>query len=872
MKTKRINRLLAILLMLVIAIGLFPMNTFAADNVFEVDRYDGPDVSGDGCYSLKAAIDKINSSDFSGEFVILLQSDIECTDAVPDFKKNTTTILGNGHKIVFEGTWSCRLGTSENATLNLGKHDGNMEENTLILTANMPDNPHNFPLLSIKHTSIVNMYDGVVLTGNNAKSGCDGAGVDIRGGIFNMHGGLISENTSENGSGGVSIVDNSGYDCTFNMYGGTISGNTSKVNGGGVGLNDNTNNNTAVFNMYGGTISGNTANQSGGGIFSSNGNFNISGKIIICGNTVKVNETKKPNNVQFSNNTSMLNITGTLLADSNIGITTSEGSDFTSGYLENNPGTQPSSFFFSDIGKSVILNANEAQLHTHNFNQEAPNESYLKSAATCTTPAVYYTFCSCGESSKGTLYETTFDIGTSNGHSFTSEPSHCLASFANCTEAVQHYVKCDNCSEISSILTVAIGHPTDHDWSADWMHSNHYHWHECLNENCPVEEDSLKNGYAEHKYDNDADITCNVCNYERTVSEYVITFDTGEETVEPTFAITEDGKLTTLPIPTRSGYQFDGWFTEETGGEKVDRGTVFGETDTIYARWTRISSSDGGTATYSIVVDQVENGKVSANKTYASVGSKITLTITPDENYRLRFLTVTDRRDNEITLTASSDGIYNFKMPNSKVTVKAEFVKIDSVAGCTGDKTCPAYQFFDLDLSKWYHDGIHYCVENGMMNGVSDNLFAPAAATTRGMFVTILYRLEGEPIVSGDCPFDDVKAGSWYEDAVTWAAANKIVSGYGSGNYGSEDAITREQMATILYRYAQYKGYEVTSQIDLSKFIDDHEISTWAETALSWANDRGLVEGDGSKLMPKGSAERCQVAAILYRFCQNAAK
>ena len=140
------------------------------------------------------------------------------------------------------------------------------------------------------------------------------------------------------------------------------------------------------------------------------------------------------------------------------------------------------------------------------------------------------------------------------------------------------------------------------------------------------------------------------------------------------------------------------------------------------------------------------------------------------------------------------------------------------------------------------------------------------------MFVTILYRLEGEPIVSGDCPFDDVKAGSWYEDAVTWAAANKIVSGYGSGNYGPEDAITREQMAVILYRYAQYKGYEVTSQTDLSKFIDDHEISTWAETAFSWANDRGLVEGDGSKLMPKGSAERCQVAAILYRFCQNAAK
>ena len=283
------------------------------------------------------------------------------------------------------------------------------------------------------------------------------------------------------------------------------------------------------------------------------------------------------------------------------------------------------------------------------------------------------------------------------------------------------------------------------------------------------------------------------------------------------------------------------------------------------------SSGNGGTVTYSIAVEKTENGKVSANKTYASAGSEITLTVLPEENYKLAAVTATDSKGNEIAVTKNSNGTYSFKMPSSNVTVKAEFLKIDSVADCTGDKTCPAYPFTDLDLSKWYHDGIHYCVENSLMRGISDTIFAPNTATTRGMLVTILYRLEGEPTVSGDDPFSDVNTGSWYENAVTWAASNKIVEGY-VGKYNPEGAVTREQMATILYRYAEYKGYDVTGKADLSKFTDSDEISTWAKDALSWANVNGLVEGNGSKLMPRGNAERCQTAAILMRFCQNAAK
>ncbi len=352
---------------------------------------------------------------------------------------------------------------------------------------------------------------------------------------------------------------------------------------------------------------------------------------------------------------------------------------------------------------------------------------------------------------------------------------------------------------------------------------------------------------------------------------YTVTFNPNGGTVSPDTAETEKGKLTDLPIPERSGYRFNGWYTAETGGEKVTTDTVFGETTVIYAQWKKISSG-GITTTYSIVVDKTENGKVSASKTYASTGSIVTVTATPEENYKLAAVTVTDSRGNELALTAKDNDTYSFKMPSSKVTVKAEFVKIDSVADCANDVTCPAYPFTDLDLSKWYHDGIHYCVENGLINGLPDNLFAPNASTTRGMIVTILYRLEGEPTVSDDCAFNDVNAGSWYEDAVTWAAANGIVEGYGNGKYGPEDAITREQMAAILYRYADYKNYNVTDKADLTKFTDKGEISTWAVDSLSWANANGLVEGDGSKLMPTGNAERCQVAAILMRFCQNTAK
>ena len=180
--------------------------------------------------------------------------------------------------------------------------------------------------------------------------------------------------------------------------------------------------------------------------------------------------------------------------------------------------------------------------------------------------------------------------------------------------------------------------------------------------------------------------------------------------------------------------------------------------------------------------------------------------------------------------------------------------------------------FSDVKTSAWYHEDVQYVSENGLMKGTGENLFSPDATTTRGMIVTILYRLEGEPSPTGTCPFQDVASGKYYEKAITWAAENGIVSGFSADTFGPDQNITREQMAAILYRYATYKKYDVSTAGDLSKFPDADKVSSYAVDAVKWANAAGLINGSNDgKLYPAGNATRAQVAAILTRFCKNIA-
>lgn len=180
-----------------------------------------------------------------------------------------------------------------------------------------------------------------------------------------------------------------------------------------------------------------------------------------------------------------------------------------------------------------------------------------------------------------------------------------------------------------------------------------------------------------------------------------------------------------------------------------------------------------------------------------------------------------------------------------------------------------AMPFVDVVGEDWFYDSVQYAYLKGMMNGVTETEFAPGISTTRGMITTILYRLEGEP-EAGSSEFTDVEDGQYYAKAVAWAAANGIVTGYGDGTFGPNNSIVREQMAAILYRYAEYKGYDISARTDLSAYTDAAQISAYAVEAMQWAVAKGLLTGVTEQtLEANGNAVRAQIAAILNRFCEN---
>ena len=293
--------------------------------------------------------------------------------------------------------------------------------------------------------------------------------------------------------------------------------------------------------------------------------------------------------------------------------------------------------------------------------------------------------------------------------------------------------------------------------------------------------------------------------------------------------------------------------------------TINGTTKTIAQNqsetFTYTHSSSSGTTRYSVEVRGTTGGTVTASPTRAAKGATVTLTVRADEGYQLDGLTVTDSKGGTVKLTDKGSGTYTFTMPASKVTVQATFTQNQS-------GTLP---FTDVKTGDWFYEAVQYVYDKGMMTGVSADRFAPASTTTRGMIVTILYRLENEPAVSGGSAFTDVESGAWYADAVAWAAANDIVNGTSATTFAPNSPITREQMATMLYRFAQYKGMDaVTLQENLTGYPDGGQVSDYAIPAMNWAIGQGLIAGmENGTLVPQGSATRAQVATILMRFCEN---
>lgn len=372
--------------------------------------------------------------------------------------------------------------------------------------------------------------------------------------------------------------------------------------------------------------------------------------------------------------------------------------------------------------------------------------------------------------------------------------------------------------------------------------------------------------------DGGGDSTPSNPSYQITVSST----SNGTVTVTPTSAKSGD-KVTVAATP-NSGYKVDSVVVKDSSSNSVsvtDNGdgtytfTMPNGQVTVSASFTSIGDNGGGgggytpsNPSYQITVPTTSNGTVTVTPTSAKSGAKVTITATPNEGYTIGSVTVTNSSGNSISVTDNGDGTYTFTMPASQVTVSVTFTAIEVPWVNT---------FTDVSESDWFYDGVAYVAQNGLMQGVGGGKFNPSGTTSRDMIATILYRLEGEPAVS-QSTFTDVAAGQYYTDAVAWAAANKIVEGYGNNTFGPNDDITREQMATILYRYAVYKGYDVSGLADLSDYTDAGSISSWALTAMRWVNNESLIGGrTATTLVPKGTATRAEAAVILMRFCQSVA-
>lgn len=340
----------------------------------------------------------------------------------------------------------------------------------------------------------------------------------------------------------------------------------------------------------------------------------------------------------------------------------------------------------------------------------------------------------------------------------------------------------------------------------------------------------------------------------------------------------QSGSTVTVYVTAKSGTLTSGG-TLTLGTLSADDGTAFtvtkatglkvlgsDNTETTYTTVDTSGSTGGSTSgggsstpvTRPITIQSSTGGKVTASAAQAAQGKVITLTASPSSGYTLKSLSVTDATGKAVSLTNVGGGKYTFVMPASAVTVSASFA---------AQAVDPASPFADVAPGTWYYDAVLYAYEHGLMSGTGEGQFSPDLATSRGMIVTILYRLAGSPAVSGSSAFPDVAQGDWYASGVAWASANGVVSGYPDGTFGPNDPITREQMTAILYQFARTQGKLDSSRADLSAFADADTISSWARESMSWAVAKGLIGGvSADMLAPGGFTTRAQAAVILTAF------
>lgn len=299
------------------------------------------------------------------------------------------------------------------------------------------------------------------------------------------------------------------------------------------------------------------------------------------------------------------------------------------------------------------------------------------------------------------------------------------------------------------------------------------------------------------------------------------------------------------------------------GGKLDSKGNYTDNTKPTPSPPSTPSGSGSSTpSTYPPTVSKTGNGKVSTSPASPRHGDTVTVTPTPDEGYEVGGVVVKDRNGNVLEVKDNGDGTFSFTQPTGKVTIDVTFVPKE------GGTPSPALSFSDIEPNAWYFEAVDYVIRNGLMTGYGNGKFAPGDELSRAMLAQILYNAEDKPGIDNDRSFTDTPSGAWYVDAVTWAANNGIVAGYGNGMFGPDDPITREQLAVMLYRYAQSKDGGLTdAQVPVLNFADISDVSGWAADAMAWAVSNGIIEGKGNGILdPKGQATRAEAAAMLMRF------
>ena len=703
---------------------------------------------------------------------------------------------------------------------------------------------------------------GVYMTGANSK--------------FNMYGGSITNNTADNG-GGVYMAGGQ-----FTMNGGEISGNTTTTgNGGGVYVGGGTFTMNYSASVKDNTASGNTADQgNGGGVYVYSGTFTMNDTASVSGNKATNNKTTNTTYgggvcVKSTNSTFTMNdkasITGNTATNGG-GVDVSGGKfNMSGGSITRNIGNG----VCVDDDKNAKFTVSGAAVIKDNTRENAASNVYLNGGA-------YITIGGALNGGKGSI-GVTVGAGSVIAKNVSTDYSGCFFS-----DKTQYVVKHDN---KQLVLKKAETQPSEHSHTyGKWSKDDTNHWRECTDMSCPNKAESIKDKAA-HVYDNDADATCNVCGYVRTVTPGNI--PVSGVALNTTTATLKVGKTTILTATVTPDNATDNRVTWTSSNENIATVDANGTVKALAAGTTAItataadgsgksatctvtvtggttpsqpgggssggggsssggSSGGGGSSSPSnhpvkAEVSKDPDGSVSLSKTSAAKGDKVTITVKPERHYEVDEVIVRDSKGKQLAVKDNGDGTFTFEMPADKVTVEPSFSWVNP--------------FADVADSAYYVDAVEWMLKREVTQGTTETTFSPDLNCTRAQIVTFLWRVAGSPEAKGTVSFADVSADSYYAKAVAWATENGITDGIGGGLFSPDATCTRAQSAVFLYRVAG------SPAVNGSAGFSDVAADAYYAQAVAWAKEHGITDGIGGGLF--GSANDCtraQIAAFLYRY------